>query len=94
MEKPPVPASYRDRDKMTLEEFIADVEECHFRTAHDTGANLNAMFVWNIVRNWAGMDSLDIDDLHRNHARIDNKTYEEVKADYDRYEAWKGEQRR
>lgn len=48
---------------MNLVEFINDVEACHFRTAGDTGANLNAMFIWNIVRNWAGMERLTTDDL-------------------------------
>ena len=86
--------SYRGRDQMTIQEFIEDVQKCHFRTALDTGANSNALFIWNIVRNWAGMECLDEDDLHRFHAETDGKTYEEIKAAHDDYMEWKRSQRR
>lgn len=88
-----VPKDYRGRDDMTLEEFIADVEACHFRTGHDTGANPCALMVWNILREWAGMQSLDRDDLIRRHAETDGKTFEEMKQDYIDYDNYKREQR-
>lgn len=58
-----VDPAYRNRDKMTLEELILDVEEVNFRTPYDTGANANAMMVWNIIREWAGMGRITMDDL-------------------------------
>lgn len=93
--KPPYTApEYRGRDQMTLEEFITDVEACHFRTAHDTGANRNALMVWNILRNYAGLDCLETDDLHKNHARVDGLDWEQVKADSEAFDAWQKEQRK
>lgn len=84
-----IPKTYRGRDQMTLLEFIADVEECHFRTAHDTGANPNALMVWNILREYAGLQSLDKDDLIRRHAEYNGVTFEEMKQDYINYENFK-----
>lgn len=84
-----VPSDYRNRDKMNLIEFIADVEECHFRTVHDTGAHPNAMFLWNILREYAGLDSLDEHDLHMNHAKLTGKSLEEIIADYREYEEYR-----
>lgn len=43
--------------------FIHEVEQAHFRTEHDSGANLNAMMIWNIVRNKAGLPPLAKKDL-------------------------------
>ena len=82
MREPDTGPEYRGRDQMTLQEFIEDVEKCHFRTGHDTGAAHNAMFIWNIVRNWAGMDCLETDDLIQRHADEKGWTLEEMKEDY------------
>lgn len=90
------PPEYRGRDQMTLEEFIADVEDCHFRTNGDTGANKNAMFIWNIVRNWAGMECLEEDDLHKRYAATpgETRTWEEIKRDDRDFKNWQREQRK
>lgn len=82
MKPPYTPADYRGRDQITLEDFIADVEACHFRSGFDTGANPNALFIWNIVRNWAGMDSLEQDDLIMNQAMSDGVPFEEMKEQH------------
>lgn len=95
MTKPaPLPADYRGRDKMTLEEFINDVEACHFRTGHDTGANANALMIWNILRNWAGMESLTRDDLIQRHADDKGWSFEEMRQDYEDLEQFLREQRK
>lgn len=93
MHKSTIPADYRGRDQMSLVEFIEDVEACHFRTGHDTGANLNAMMIWNIVREWAGMESLDHDDLIQRHADSLGWTFEEMKDDYAKLDVFLREQR-
>lgn len=46
-----------------LRQFINESEGKWFRTASDTGANSNALFVWNRLRVWAGMPELTIEDL-------------------------------
>ena len=46
-----------------LLEFIRDVEASHFRTDHDTGAQEHALFIWNIVRQKAGLPRLRKSDL-------------------------------
>ena len=46
-----------------LVRFIDDVESRHFRTEHDTGANLNAILIWNCVREYAGMKRITVKDL-------------------------------
>ena len=43
--------------------FIEAVEQAHFSTVQDTGANWNAMFIWNIVRARAGLKPLSLSDL-------------------------------
>jgi hypothetical protein len=43
--------------------FIADVEGRDFRTEHDTGANFNALYIWNHVRRLAGLEPLKKTDL-------------------------------
>ena len=62
--------------KKSLKQFIADVEASHFRTDSDTGANWHAMFMWNLVRQHAGMKPLENKDLptwcencHKYHVR-------------------------
>jgi hypothetical protein len=60
-------------------DWIKEVEGHHFRTNHDTGANLNALFVWNILRRRAGLPSISKNDLpafciiHNTHHIIDEK---------------------
>ena len=86
-----VPAEHGpDKD---IKVFIEDMESRFFRTATDTGANPNAMFVWNLVREWAGLDRLTVDDLHRRHAEIDGKRFEDVKQAYEEYREWQRSQR-
>jgi hypothetical protein len=43
--------------------FVQQVERDHFRTVSDTGANENAMFIWNQVRRHVGLTPLSKDDL-------------------------------
>lgn len=77
-----VKPNYRGRDEMTLAEFVEDVEKCHFRSAYDTGANQNALFIWNIVRQKAGLPHLDLDDLiERYHVKELGMTLEDGRAD-------------
>jgi hypothetical protein len=83
-----VARDYRGRDKMNLQEFIEDVEKCHFRTGHDTGANHNALFVWNILRQYAGLEELTRDDLIKRHADDKGWTFEEMKEDYRQFDEW------
>jgi hypothetical protein len=59
--------------------FIDSVEKRYFRTIEDTGANDNALFIWNRVREeLAGLSKLTIDDLpaycstHMRYHKIDN----------------------
>jgi hypothetical protein len=42
---------------------VARVEKSHFRTNHDTGANLNVLMIWNMVRKHFGLPRLELDDL-------------------------------
>ena len=44
-------------------EFIERVEKAHFRTEHDTGANHNALLIWNVVRKEAGLPPISLQDL-------------------------------
>lgn len=46
-----------------LLKFIADVEDSHFRTTEDTGANPNALMIWGMVRQFAGLKRLALEDL-------------------------------
>jgi hypothetical protein len=43
--------------------FIESVEKAHFRTDSDTGAHPSALFIWNMVREHAGMPRLLKSDL-------------------------------
>jgi hypothetical protein len=45
------------------EAFVKKVEAAHFRTVHDTGANENALLIWNIVREHVGLPWLKKSDL-------------------------------
>ncbi len=44
-------------------EFIKYVETSYFRTNQDTGANENALFIWNRVRQYAGLPQYEKSDL-------------------------------
>jgi hypothetical protein len=46
-----------------LQDFIREVEDSHFRTVSDYGGNPNALFIWNRVREFAGLDPLSYQDL-------------------------------
>ncbi len=48
---------------LSITDLIAKVEADHFRTVIDTGANPNAMVVWNALRRHAGLPGLSKDDL-------------------------------
>lgn len=45
------------------QEFVKKTEAAYFRTNTDTGANWNAMFIWNVVRQHVGLPVLKPDDL-------------------------------
>lgn len=45
------------------QEFVKQVETAHFRTDQDTGATLNSLFIWNMVRNHVGLPRLQLTDL-------------------------------
>lgn len=51
--------------EVELHAWIRDYERRHFRTPFDTGANLNAMIVWNGLRTAAGLPELTQVDLLR-----------------------------
>lgn len=68
-------------DQQQLLDFIADVESRHFRTQYDTGANMNAMIIWNMVRKFAGLEELTRDDLRQRHADEKGWTLEQMIAD-------------
>lgn len=44
-------------------EFVEQIEKAHFRTRNDTGANLNALLIWNCVRKHVGLKPLTVEDL-------------------------------
>ena len=52
-----------DANGSALLQFIADTERAHFRTVHDSGANSNAMMLWNLLREHAGLSKLRLNDL-------------------------------
>lgn len=49
-------------DPDTYNALVA-VENAHFRTNKDTGANPNALLVWNALRRQLGLPWLSLDDL-------------------------------
>lgn len=61
-------------------DFIKRVEASHFRTNEDTGANLNALLIWNMVRQHLGMTQLTTKDLPS--YCITHKTYHVIRSDY------------
>ena len=48
---------------INVQEMIETIERRHFRTAYDTGANSNALIVWNSVRDFCGLPYKGIADL-------------------------------
>jgi hypothetical protein len=66
---------------MTIDDqFVKEVEESHFRTNEDTGANSNALLIWNMVREHVGLPRLDILDLPA--YCITHKTYHVIRPSY------------
>lgn len=65
---------------MIDEDFIKKVEAAHFRTRTDTGANTNALLIWNLVRAHVGLSKLEIDDLAA--FCTSHRTYHVIRADY------------
>jgi hypothetical protein len=59
--------------------FIESVEKAHFRTNEDTGANPNALLIWNLVRKNCGLAPLSKDDLPA-YCQT-HKTYHHIKPD-------------
>jgi len=51
--------------EMTLLEFIEDIESRFFRTNSDSGAGHNTLFIWNMVREKAGLPKLTAADLRQ-----------------------------
>lgn len=56
-----------EHNEETLLAFIDDVERSMFRTDMDTGANTNALIVWNQLRIHAGLPALNRMDLTKRH---------------------------
>lgn len=46
-----------------LLKFIAETEKSHFRTINDFGANPHALAIWNMIRTYAGLAELLLEDL-------------------------------
>ena len=44
-------------------DFVAKMEAAYFRTNEDVGANLNALLIWNCVREHLKLPKLDLNDL-------------------------------
>jgi len=70
------------RAAMTPVELVADVESRHFRTGHDSGAAPGVLFIWNIVREYAGLEPITRDDLIQRHADELGMTLDEMRKDY------------
>ena len=81
-------------DQKQLLDFIDDVESRHFRTQYDTGANINAMIVWNMLRKFAGLDELTRDDLRQRYADEKGWTLEQMREDERRMNEYLQQQRR
>jgi hypothetical protein len=63
------PAPTLPSEASLLLDLIDDVERSHFRTGSDSGAQDNALFIWNCVRDKAGLPALSRADLpyHNGH---------------------------
>ena len=68
-------------DRNALLNFIEKTEASLFRTNMDTGANPNALIVWNHLREFAGLDDLTHKDLQQRHADDRGITLEEQQED-------------
>jgi hypothetical protein len=53
----------KDSKNENLLRFIAETERKHFRTVADHGANPHSMMFWNMLRKFAGLSELTLDDL-------------------------------
>lgn len=62
------------------EDFVSRVEQAHFRTDEDTGANPSVLMIWNMVRRHFGMSNLLRENLPAYCATHD--TYHKIKPDY------------
>lgn len=60
--------------------FIEEVQKAHFRTAADTGANHNALFIWNLVRRHVGLEPLERENLPA--YCMTHETYHTIRTDY------------
>lgn len=60
--------------------FVQEVEKAHFRTAGDTGANPNALLIWNCVRRHLGLKELTKEELPA--YCMTHKCYHVIKTDY------------
>ncbi len=50
-------------NRKLLHQFISSIEKNHFRTDRDSGANPNALMIWNLLREYAGLARLEYKDL-------------------------------
>jgi hypothetical protein len=62
--------------------WMVDIERADFRTGMDTGANPNALMIWNRVRKAHGFEPLTIDDLWKRHQ--DDQNWTDEYLDYER----------
>lgn len=63
-----------------IQQFIKETEKAHFRTDSDTGANPNALFIWNLLRKWAELPQLKKEDLPAYCST--HEKYHVIKEDY------------
>jgi len=66
---------------MIDEAWVNKVEASMFRTNRDTGANDNALSIWNLVRKELGMPPLTHRDLSQRHADLRGISIEEQLED-------------
>lgn len=86
-----------------MPDWMQEIEDKFFRTAHDIGATGSALAVWNQVRAAHGEDPITIDDLWVRHARAVKWSEEELVSerrdweefqDYERLTGLRDEYRR
>jgi hypothetical protein len=61
-------------------DFVARIEAAHFRTDCDTGANENAMAIWNCVRKHVGLPRLHKSELPS--YCLTHRAYHVIREDY------------
>lgn len=69
----------------SLIDFINRIEASHFRSNSDTGANFNALNIWNLVRLEAGLPPLTGDDLRQR--QVDSSSSDLTVEDLRRFDA-------